>query len=225
MANFKTDYDSIRLFQYNCRRKGFLNNHLTTAFYYIYKDSKPSNLFLYYKTMRLFTAITLPDNIKEMLSRFSHGVRNCKWVDTENLHLTLTFTEEYNDTAFLIDTLLQCEAEKFSLSLEGCGFFPCRDRGTLWAGVTISSGLTTLHEEISSLLKSNQIPFDKKEFKPHITLGRIKGRYNEKELRSFLENALYLHSEPFHISDFTLFSSQLTPDGPLYSEEGRFALL
>lgn len=175
--------------------------------------------------MRLFTAITLPEEIIETLARFSNGIRNCKWVEKENLHLTLTFTEEYNDIPFFIDTLLQCQTERFSLTLDSCGFFPSRDKGTLWAGISESVGLGSLQSEIRSLLERNSIPCDKKEFKPHITLGRIKGRYQDKELRSFLENGLFLQSEPFEVTEFTLFSSQLTPDGPLYTEEGCFSLL
>lgn len=175
--------------------------------------------------MRLFTAITLPEHIKEELLRFSYGVRNCKWIEKEHLHLTLSFTEDYNDISFFIDTLLQCEAETFSLSLNSCGFFPTRDRGTLWAGVSESEKLRNLHTSVTGLLQSNHIPYDKKEFKPHITLGRLKGRYEDHELRTFLENGLFLQSEPFEVTEFSLFSSQLTPAGPLYTEEGSFSLL
>lgn len=174
--------------------------------------------------MRLFTAITLPENIIQTLSRFSHGMQNCRWVDESQLHLTLNFIEEYDNLPFLVDSLTQIEAESFNLSLNGCGFFPRKKGGTLWAGVGQSTGLTDLQQKLVSLLQKNDIPFDNKEFKPHITLGRIKGRYNDRELRAFLENGLFLESEPFMVSQFSLFSSELFPDGPRYTEEGSFSL-
>lgn len=125
--------------------------------------------------MRLFTAITLPDNIKDSLERFSHGIDTCRWVNRENYHLTLSFTEEYHSPEHMLEGLKTVEIAPFSLSLDGCGFFPGRNGGALWAAVSHSEELALLQESLCTILEREQIPFDKKEFKPHITLGRIKG--------------------------------------------------
>lgn len=174
--------------------------------------------------MRLFTAITLPEDIKDTLERFSHGVDHCKWCDREQYHLTLSFTEEYHSPEHMLEALKAVVIAPFSLSIDGCGFFPGRNGGALWAAVNQSEELLALQASLCTILEKEQIPFDKKEFKPHITLGRIKGRYKEQELRSFLENSLFLQSNPFQVESFSLFSSQLTPEGPLYTEEGRLLL-
>ena len=44
--------------------------------------------------MRLFVALTLPEEIREALAALENGLPGVRWVPEENLHLTLRFIGE-----------------------------------------------------------------------------------------------------------------------------------
>lgn len=172
--------------------------------------------------MRLFTAISCPSDIKALLERFSGGVRNVRWVNPLDYHLTLTFHEsvsyeEYQALLFLLD---QIPFEPFELSLDGTGIFPLKQGAVLFAGVKKSAPLMKLQSDIASTLKAEGFNVDSKRFKPHVTLGRSKNVIME-ELDGFLQDGVFLHGT-FTVNHFSLFSSQLTSDGAVYTEEERF---
>ena len=57
--------------------------------------------------MRLFVAISLPEDVRDELARLGHGLPGARWVAPENLHLTLRFIGEVDaDEAHDIDAAL-----------------------------------------------------------------------------------------------------------------------
>jgi len=122
--------------------------------------------------MRLFIAIRLSDAMKDSLvctQRTLHdrGVRG-NYTPQDNLHLTLAFIGEYTDAETVLDALSSVSFRPFEIDLEGMGCF-----GDLWwAGMRDSSPLSAVVRRIRRALAESGIPFDKKRFRPHITLIR-----------------------------------------------------
>ncbi len=86
----------------------------------------------------------------------------------ENLHLTLAFIGEYGDPEAVMDALDKVSFQPFDIRLEGYGCF-----GDLfWAGLTGEESLSALVSRIHHALSDAGIPFDRKRFRPHITLIR-----------------------------------------------------
>lgn len=174
--------------------------------------------------MRLFTALTLPDEIRSELERISRGVQNVRWVNPHDYHLTLTFHESISHEEYMAFTsiLENVHFDSFDLTLNGTGMFPQKKSATLYAAVEESDSLVNLQSDINNVLKSEKIAVDSRRFKPHITLGRVKD-YNMSEVEIFLQEGLFMTKHTFSVDHFSLFSSQLTPEGALYSEEERFS--
>ncbi|MBT6960915.1 MAG: RNA 2',3'-cyclic phosphodiesterase, partial [Rhodospirillaceae bacterium] len=74
---------------------------------------------------RLFVGLALPDDIREQLARFNHGLPGARWVAPENTHLTLRFIGDVDRyTAADIDSTLQTvNTDAFDFGLTGLGVF------------------------------------------------------------------------------------------------------
>ncbi len=173
--------------------------------------------------MRLFTAIPIPPVTQKLLERFSGGIRDVRWIDAFQYHLTLTFHESVIPEEFpaMIEILSSVSCPHFELKLNGTGSFPSKKGAILWAAVSQSEPLLELQEKISRTLTGEGFPGDKRKFHPHITLGRAK-QINSHELNSFLEQGLFLTGESFEVNHFSLYSSQLNENGAIHTEEERF---
>lgn len=162
--------------------------------------------------MRLFFGIKIPDKEKEIIENIKTKIKiegKIKWVEKENLHITLIFLGEKNPEEVL-RYVGKFDFKPFEVSLKGLGFFPDIKRPrVLWIGV--DKGKERIKEFYERLvLKLEPLNIDReKRFSPHLTIGRIKfGKVN-------YENIEY-ESEIFSVDDFILFSSTLTEKGPIY---------
>ena len=122
--------------------------------------------------MRLFIAIRLSDDMKKQLVRFMRELRgkgvSGSYAPVQNLHLTLCFIGETDRKEEIQGVLDELSWEPFHLSIQGMGRFG----DLLWAGADGGKALYALAEEIRKGLDARGIPYDKKEFHPHITLLR-----------------------------------------------------
>ncbi len=122
--------------------------------------------------MRLFIAVRLSENMRDAICNVQNdllrmGVRG-SYTPRENLHLTLAFIGEYNDTEQVLEVMRGISFEPFELRLEGMGCF-----GDLWwAGLEPSVGLQGYVRQLRHALAEAGIPFDRKRFSPHITMLR-----------------------------------------------------
>ena len=122
--------------------------------------------------MRLFIAILLSDEMRSSLIGTMHALKQAgirgSYVPTQNLHLTLAFIGETDDTAAVKDVMRTLKYKPFRLSLSGLGTFGDR----LWAGLRGNQGLSAVAKDLRDVLDEAGIPYDKKTFTPHITLVR-----------------------------------------------------
>ena len=122
--------------------------------------------------MRLFVAIQLSDELRGSLIQTMHdlkkqGVRG-DYVPAQNLHLTLAFIGEVQESRSVADALKGISCRPFRLSLADMGCFG----DLLWAGVKGNQGLSGAAKEVRDVLEKAGIPYDRQKFVPHITLIR-----------------------------------------------------
>ena len=161
--------------------------------------------------------------IRELLSG-----EKIKWTDVFNLHLTLRFLGDTQpDTAAAISAKLEAVAGNippFSFSIEHTGVFPnFRSPRVLWMGIKDTGGLNLLKNEVDEIVNSAGFMPDDRPFKPHLTLGRLKYIKNRHKVKEVIEKYQGLFQKE-SIDKFVYFESKLTPDGPLYSEIGKYQL-
>jgi 2'-5' RNA ligase len=126
--------------------------------------------------MRLFIAVMFNDEIKTGLTRCLEDLKSISekgnFIKPENLHLTLVFIGETNDFTAVKNVLDKIDGKSFNISIFGLGKFKRYGGGTYWVGVNKSNELDRLYDALSSSLISEGFNLDKRDFKPHITLGR-----------------------------------------------------
>jgi RNA 2',3'-cyclic 3'-phosphodiesterase len=176
--------------------------------------------------IRLFIALDLPQYLQTELKRFCCGLPGAKWVDEQQVHLTLRFIGEVEGSCFkdISEVLENVEMAPFDLQLKGVGCFPPRKKPTvLWVGLETSKELKQLKAQIDSCLKKVNLEPEQRKFSPHITLARLK-ETPVKRLTNYLSgNALY-QSLPFTVSEFHLYSSILNHKGAIHSKEVSYAI-
>ena len=176
--------------------------------------------------MRLFIAIEVPDDLKMELGRLRMDIPGARWVPKEQIHLTLAFLGEVEETTVerLTGKLARIHAPGFKLCLSGTGCFPNRRRPhVLWVGLEPEPRLNDLVASVRSAVLACGIPQEERPFSPHITLARIKLAPSQ-DFDSFLDQHQKLKLPPFSVREFTLFQSRLTPQGAVHIPVKNFPL-
>ncbi|RPI75224.1 MAG: RNA 2',3'-cyclic phosphodiesterase [Ignavibacteriales bacterium] len=143
--------------------------------------------------IRLFIALDIPEEIIEKIITLRNSVianpYDYKWENPEKIHLTIKFIGEVNDNLVpeIIDEISFVSAYKpFSCSFGRFGFFYSKDNPViLWLGLNINQEIFSLERKLNDKLVKFGIKEEKRKFKPHLTLMRIKKKIDKNFLYSF----------------------------------------
>lgn len=181
--------------------------------------------------MRTFIAIELSDEIKNTLSQIQSHLKysgaDVKWVEKDNIHLTLKFLGEIDEKkcekvkAALEGTAQSTKA--FEISLKDIGAFPKIDfPRVIWVGLDKGAKESTeLAKKVDEALSKLGFPEETRPFAAHLTIGRVRSPKNKLALKEKIESLQGPGSNsqgPEIISSIFLFQSKLTPAGPIYSK-------
>lgn len=125
--------------------------------------------------MRVFIAIDLPQEVKDSLLEAQRQLPAAKLSFAREFHLTLKFLGEV--TPAKVEAVKSCLStvrfKPFSAALSGIGVFPSESYiRVIWVGVEPENGFMQLQQSIDEALEK-EFPKDK-DFKPHLTLARVK---------------------------------------------------
>ncbi len=144
-----------------------------------------------------------------------------RFVETENIHLTLKFLGEIGQS--LVEQVSQVvegtSFQPFTARIERVGVFPnLRRPRVVWAGITEgASRLEEIWSEIDGELSKLGFERERRRFSPHITIGRVRsGRNRDKLVHEISSLSDYVFGE-LHVDRVSLKKSVLTPRGPIYS--------
>lgn len=177
--------------------------------------------------MRAFFCIELDEALKARLDAITQALRRrtfarVSWVRAENLHITLRFLGEISaasvgDLKKVAEVAVEGLAP-FEVKLDKLGAFPdLRRPRVLWVGSTeISEGALKLHAALEKNLSLLGFEPEEKNYKPHVTLGRIKEikKSEMEDLAQRLEQITF--SYVARAQSITLMESKLTPAGSIY---------
>ncbi len=180
-------------------------------------------------TWRLFIAIGLSPELHQRLLPLREALVTARERQggglsippLANLHLTLQFLGDTPASLVpVIDRHLNlalsgCAA--FTVPVRGVGAFPQLNRPRIiWAGLSSSEKLTSLHRHVIDGLDGLPLRLDRKPFKPHLTLARVKqthGHHIQDALKPYL-------SEDFgvlKVESVRLYRSELHQSGAVYT--------
>lgn len=175
---------------------------------------------------RLFVALPLPETIRDRLGMLCGGLPNTTWVHPENMHLTLRFIGEVDEgmAADVDSGLLGIKGRAFSWSLDGTGQFgQGRKARQLYLRVPANEALELLQSKVETAVTRAGLPPEQRRFTPHVTLARLKGTPVDRLADFHAGNALF-QVGPIEADRFVMYSSHLTRDGPIYTEEAEYPL-
>lgn len=163
---------------------------------------------------RAFIAIevprsAVPENILEEIGT----IRQLRPVRTPSFHLTLHFLGELETHVLesVKENLSSIKFPGFISSVCGIGAFPRpTDARVLFIKVRENINLDKLHSQIMKALGTNEV----REFIPHVTIARSSRRVDLSEFCQRHES----FKGDFQVSNFFLFLSTLTNQGPIYEK-------
>lgn len=184
--------------------------------------------------MRTFLALNLPPATRDALYDRTSAVRvaapAASWVARDNLHLTLQFLGDVDDErAAAVGAILHEIASshrRVVLDIGGAGAFPNLRRARIvWMGVAPDPRLELLQHDLERGCESLGFPVEGRAFRPHITMGRIRGELPVVE-RSALVTALgeCTFRERITVGTVDLMESALARGGSRYTVVAAAAL-
>ena len=187
-------------------------------------------------TTRTFIAIEANDAVYaraltaiEMLRPLTDNVR---WVAADNLHWTLQFLGDVEDTEIYTVcrnvSHVATEFESFALRGLGIRAFPSIEKPrTIWLGAGEGSDiLCELQDGVEGRMADLGFRPDRQRFTPHLTLGRVqRGSHGGAALSEQLADLADFDGGIMEVDEVIIFGSELTREGPIYHVQGRAALI
>jgi 2'-5' RNA ligase len=183
--------------------------------------------------VRAFVAIKIDPGVAERISEFQSKLDKTlggiRWVGPESQHLTLKFLGEVEDdkVAPIAESLERAlhSMPRFSVSCRGLGVFPdIRRAKVLWVALE-GKPIATLAAMVEDALAPLGFAREKREFKPHLTIGRWRESAGRPEvLRRELESGQKQDFGSSWISEVILFQSVLRPTGAVHTPLKVFPL-
>ena len=176
---------------------------------------------------RVFTAIDVSLEAKQKVFDYIETLRgkfsNVKvgWEKYEKLHLTLKFLGDIDEKQLknliaAVENTAQ-EIPNFNLQISETGVFPSpKDARIIWLGVKNEQGsLPKLNEILEAECAKIGFPKEKRNFKPHLTIARLRApRYASELADTHLQKKIELIE--FEVSQIAIYESELRPNGSIY---------
>jgi 2'-5' RNA ligase len=187
------------------------------------------------RRLRTFIAVDvgkpLRDRLVALQEKLGQSVAAVKWVEVENLHVTLLFLGEVDERELpplcRAVSVVCGRHDRFDLSLATVGCFPNPRRPrVVWAGVGAGGPeLVALHDSLEPpLLELRCYRREERQFTPHVTLGRVKSDGSADALAAALTKQAKWRGGEVEVREVLVMSSQLTPLGPEYTVLSRSKL-
>jgi len=186
--------------------------------------------------LRLFFAVPTPEEIKQQAQQIQEQC-DCPglkigWVGPDRMHFTLKFLGDTPEDQLSQLSEVACRVAQshpaHQITVAGVGAFPnIRRPRIIWVGCSAGTEqLTALGTELDQALTEARLAEpEKRDFTPHLTLGRVRKGYDFDKLTASLEELGDRVLGQMIVDHFVLMHSDLQPGrAPVYTELSRFKL-
>ena len=175
--------------------------------------------------MRLFVALAIPTEVREKIAALIRELRgvdaNPKWINPDNLHVTLKFIGEVapEKAVKVSDALATVQTQQpVIVEFREIGFFPdARRPSVAWVGIRSAQMLSFLAADVNRVLAPLGIPREEKPFVPHLTIARFKETRLLPALRAEIEKQKSREFGTLTTGEFHLIESKRKSAGAEYT--------
>ncbi|PTW59084.1 2'-5' RNA ligase [Breoghania corrubedonensis] len=175
---------------------------------------------------RLFTGLEIPAEIGMRLSLLRGGLRNARWIEPENYHITLRFIGDIDDRLAyeVVDALGRIHRDPIEIHLDGLGAFGKDKPHSIHARVEPTPALVELQGEQERIIQRLGLPAERRKFTPHMTVCRLRGGTSPADVANWLAMRGDFQAPAFTAGRFVLFSSKTSTGGGPYVIEETYPL-
>lgn len=177
---------------------------------------------------RIFIALDLSDDARNEVARHIAELRSefpdsrIGWERVEKLHITLRFLGETDDSVItrLQSNVVEIASKHSALDLRlgGPGVFPiAREPRVLWIAIKDRfESVRSLYDDVQAACESHGFERERRSFKAHVTIGRVRSRPVDSRM---IDRHLNAQIEPvgFRVATVNTYESRLQPTGSVYS--------
>ena len=187
--------------------------------------------------MRCFIAIDINEAVRkgigalqrELMGKVRLGKGDVKWVEPENIHLTLKFLGEIEDnqlaTVCEISKQVAALHKNFTLDIETVGSFGGKSAKVVWVGAGKGADeLIAMQKDLDDRLEEAGYPKEEREFSAHLTLCRVRNPKAGFKLADVCKTFADYKLGSISVDAVRVYQSQLTPAGPIYTVLGNYKL-
>jgi len=181
--------------------------------------------------IRTFLALELPQTVRNKLSAHAELIsgndklQQIRWLPKENYHLTLAFL---GNVDYVLISSLQLKLEQILSSKQAVPFrfseitpFPFSGTPKIVAAMLEHSDeLMQLQHNTAKCVRVFGLSLERRCFKPHLTLGRLK--YRSRKNIVFQPQQIFLEGVSEKV---VILQSELTPKGAVYTSLGEISLM
>ena len=175
-------------------------------------------------TFRGFIAVDVPGGpVLDALARdLRTASSSLKVVGTDQVHLTVKFLGDTEEGLVpeIVTAIREATASlrPFRIRVRGTGAFPSLGRmNVIWVGVDGAEPIARVADSLEASLERLGFPRERRAWKAHVTLARVKGRLDLDRVRGILEAHATGDFGAHTVDAVHLKKSVLTPQGARYS--------
>ena len=180
------------------------------------------------ETARLFVSVEVPvtDALLQAMKDLD-SVRGVRASKPEQIHITLCFLGD-TDVRRIPELVGNLKAElsdahRFRMTIKGIGGFPNLKRPrVVWAGTEDGGSLSVLAEKVRRAADRTHLDYDGKRFSPHVTVARVQGPADVKEVADRYSDTVFAETE---VDTVRLMRSVLLPSGARHTVVESIPLL
>lgn len=177
--------------------------------------------------MRLFTAIDIPDSLREDLTSLQDAdALAARWSDPEQFHVTLRFIGDAGEeqAARYQEALSEVEAASVQCDPYGLDVLPSRHSPrVLMLGLERTDSMMDLYNAVTDALQAEGLDPEDRKYRPHVTIARLDD-IDRDTVHDFLRAHEDRSFPAFEAEQFVLYESTLTPDGAIHEPRATYPL-
>lgn len=182
--------------------------------------------------MRLFIGLDVPWQIRRNLELVLEHLKpkaEIAWSPLGNLHVTTKFVGDWPDERVSeLKAALSAVARpgELKIAIRGIGWFPNPHQPrVLYAGIQGPPEFAALAAATESVCAELGIAAERRDFRPHLTLARVRVPKPLFELKRAIAELPDDRFGEFQSTEFHLYKSELRPSGSIYTKLASYTLI